>query len=96
MREQRQQRKRQQERKRPQQQEQVREQERQLLYHKQTTTKPERQQSERTVSFHFLQLINITGVLNLFVIHSPKSPSLRMARHSTTAAGKYQSALGLL
>ena len=42
------------------------EQEQQLLYHKQTTTKPKRQRSERTVSFHFLQLIEITGVLNLF------------------------------
>jgi hypothetical protein len=44
----------------------------------------------------FPQLNKITGVLNLFVIHSPKSPSLRMARHSTTAIGKYQSTLNCL
>jgi hypothetical protein len=34
--------------------------------------------------------IKITGVLDLFGTHSPKSPSLRKARYSTTTAAKYQ------
>ncbi len=65
-----QQQKRQQVRKQLQQPEQeqqpVRELVQRLLYHKRTETGPEQQRSERTVSFHFLQLIDITGVLNLF------------------------------
>jgi hypothetical protein len=41
------------------------------------------------ISFPSVDL-KITGVLNLFGTHSPKSPSLRKAQHSTTILAKYQ------
>jgi hypothetical protein len=41
------------------------------------------------ISFPSVDL-KITGVLNLFGTHSPKSPSLRKARYSTTIPAKYQ------